>query len=335
MSEPSIEAADQFAAEMDHMALCLWNNLQPHTPGEEGIQDQKIIEAIYESARTEKSVSLAVPREAIRHQNPPCRDELLSLQRSDPVFVPSYGGSMIVPLVKEEEWCLRLSHLPSWSAESMPLSISQGPVLIVAPHPDDETLSVGGLIASLRSSAVDVLVAAVTDGESAYEDSHGLGEIRAREQAAALAYLGVKESNIFRFRLPDSNVASREKALAALLRPLVKRSAHVIAPWHHDFHPDHEACGRVAESLAMECEVTLAFYFFWTWHRGTTELLSGLPLVRFPLTKQLLDLKLQALACHRSQLYRDCGDPVLPEQLLAPTHRRFETFLPSRVQYGS
>jgi predicted dehydrogenase len=68
--ELSIEAADQFAVEMDHMALCVRNNLRPHTPGEEGLQDQRIIQAIYESARTGKSVSLAAPREATRGPEP-------------------------------------------------------------------------------------------------------------------------------------------------------------------------------------------------------------------------------------------------------------------------
>jgi len=70
VSEPSIEASDQFAVEMDHMALCVRNNLRPHTPGEEGLQDQRIIEAIYDSARTGKSVSLAQPQEVIRGPEP-------------------------------------------------------------------------------------------------------------------------------------------------------------------------------------------------------------------------------------------------------------------------
>jgi predicted dehydrogenase len=70
VSEPSIEAADQFAVEMDHMALCARNDLRPHTPGEEGLQDQRIIAAIYEAARTGKSVSLAAPREATRGPEP-------------------------------------------------------------------------------------------------------------------------------------------------------------------------------------------------------------------------------------------------------------------------
>jgi predicted dehydrogenase len=40
----------QFALEMDHMADCVWKDKTPYTPGEEGLQDHKIIEAIYQSA---------------------------------------------------------------------------------------------------------------------------------------------------------------------------------------------------------------------------------------------------------------------------------------------
>ena len=49
----------QFALELDHMALCVKNNIKPHTPGEEGLQDLKIIEAIYKSAETGQVVQLA------------------------------------------------------------------------------------------------------------------------------------------------------------------------------------------------------------------------------------------------------------------------------------
>ena len=49
----------QFALELDHMALCVKNNVKPHTPGEEGLQDLKIIEAIYKSAATGQVVQLA------------------------------------------------------------------------------------------------------------------------------------------------------------------------------------------------------------------------------------------------------------------------------------
>ncbi|MBS7564518.1 Gfo/Idh/MocA family oxidoreductase [Mucilaginibacter sp. Bleaf8] len=48
----------QFALEMDHFAQCIMENKEPFTPGEEGLQDHKIMEAIYEAARTGKPVKL-------------------------------------------------------------------------------------------------------------------------------------------------------------------------------------------------------------------------------------------------------------------------------------
>ena len=49
---PQIEEKDQFALEMDHFAACILENKTPLTPGEEGVKDHRIMEAIYESART-------------------------------------------------------------------------------------------------------------------------------------------------------------------------------------------------------------------------------------------------------------------------------------------
>ena len=49
---------DHFAAEMDHMSDCVQANRQPLTPGEEGLRDLTIIQAIYEAARSQKTVML-------------------------------------------------------------------------------------------------------------------------------------------------------------------------------------------------------------------------------------------------------------------------------------
>ena len=68
--EPQLEEKDQFAAEMDHFALCVQKNLKPHTPGEEGLQDQRITDAIYESARTGKAVKLSPPSGPTRGPDP-------------------------------------------------------------------------------------------------------------------------------------------------------------------------------------------------------------------------------------------------------------------------
>ena len=49
---------NQFSAEMDHMADCVLTGRRPRTPGEEGVQDHRVMEAIYRSARENRPVSL-------------------------------------------------------------------------------------------------------------------------------------------------------------------------------------------------------------------------------------------------------------------------------------
>jgi predicted dehydrogenase len=55
---PAIPHANQFALELDHFAACVLTGRTPRTPGEEGVQDHLIMEAIYDSARTGQPVAL-------------------------------------------------------------------------------------------------------------------------------------------------------------------------------------------------------------------------------------------------------------------------------------
>src|SRR3954451_2034796 len=58
VDERKLEQKNQFALELDHMAECVQADLTPRTPGEEGLQDHLLMEAIYESARTGRPVAL-------------------------------------------------------------------------------------------------------------------------------------------------------------------------------------------------------------------------------------------------------------------------------------
>ncbi len=69
-AEPSFPDKDQFALEMDHMAMCVTNETEPHTPGEEGLQDQRITDAIYESAKTGRAIKLIPPSKPTRGPEP-------------------------------------------------------------------------------------------------------------------------------------------------------------------------------------------------------------------------------------------------------------------------
>ncbi|HSI86123.1 MAG: Gfo/Idh/MocA family protein [Candidatus Methylacidiphilales bacterium] len=61
ISAVQLTPKNQFAQEMDHMAQCVQTGAQPHTPGEEGMQDMRIIEAIYNSAQNGRTIELRQP----------------------------------------------------------------------------------------------------------------------------------------------------------------------------------------------------------------------------------------------------------------------------------
>lgn len=226
---------------------------------------------------------------------------------------------MITPQAGEKEWASVLDGLPEWEPPDAPM-------VVVVPHPDDETLAAGGLIASQRAKGVDVTVVAVTDGENAYERNEGLAELRREEQVCALARLGVPQEKIIRLSLVDSDVSRQTGELVERLRPWITESTQILAPWHGDFHPDHEACGKASAAVALEAKATLTSYFFWTWHRGCVDTMRGLRLQKFALTEEMMNAKLEALACHKSQLNHAPGPPVLPDSLLWPARMPFEVF---------
>ncbi len=72
IDELRIGSKDQFALELDHMSECIKSGHQPHTPGEEGLQDHILMEAIYRSAKAKEPVSLPVvsARDATRGPAP-------------------------------------------------------------------------------------------------------------------------------------------------------------------------------------------------------------------------------------------------------------------------
>jgi LmbE family N-acetylglucosaminyl deacetylase len=226
----------------------------------------------------------------------------------------------IVPFTLEAEWLPVFVDLADWELPFVP-------TLVLAPHPDDETLGAGGLIAKLRRASIPVTIVAITDGENAYADTHSLGEIRVLEQTEAIRRLGVPERMIHRLHLPDRDVSDYEDQLVEMLLPLVTAGMHLVAPWQRDFHPDHEATGRAAARVAQKKNLSITYYLFWTWHRGKPSMLDGLPVTKLPLSDAELQSKLHALQAHVSQFEHGDGQPILSPELLVPAQRAFEVYI--------
>jgi predicted dehydrogenase len=73
--ERSYPQKSQFAREMDHFSQCVKEDRVPHTPGEEGLADMRVIEALYRSAREGKPVKLEAQKKLDAFRGPPPKEE--------------------------------------------------------------------------------------------------------------------------------------------------------------------------------------------------------------------------------------------------------------------
>jgi LmbE family N-acetylglucosaminyl deacetylase len=153
----------------------------------------------------------------------------------------------------------------------MPEPAIDGPVLVLAPHSDDEALGCGGVIARLApKTAVHVLYAtdgrlspAGPDGGPA-PDADALVADRRAEAEAAMALLGVPADQLRFLGLRDGGLSADQDRLEAAVAGAIDalRPRTVFAPFRHDQHPDHLAMHRAAvRALARSGGSRLLQYF--------------------------------------------------------------------------
>ncbi len=116
-------------------------------------------------------------------------------------------------------------------------------ILVVAPHPDDAEISVGGIIAVSLRQNLRVGVVELTSGEPT---PHGSLEIRRRETQTATELLGLTwRTNL---DLPNRSLQPTLEArrkLAEVFRSV--RPQIILAPHWQDAHPDHVAAGSLCD----------------------------------------------------------------------------------------
>jgi LmbE family N-acetylglucosaminyl deacetylase len=213
----------------------------------------------------------------------------------------------------------------AWRAllESAPLlRETRSPLLIVAPHPDDETLGAGGL--QQRYPAAQLIV--VTDGEKARRDDPALARHRRRELTAAQRCLGRHGNTPTFLALPDGAVCAYEQQLERVLTVRLRGISTLVAPFERDGHADHDVIGRVCMRLARRYRIRLLRYLIWAWHQRDVGDFRPAQFVRLALTDRERQVKERAISCFRSQLE---GGPaaVVPSHVLAYFRRPYEAFL--------
>ncbi|GJE29094.1 PIG-L deacetylase family protein [Methylobacterium organophilum] len=236
------------------------------------------------------------------------------------------------------------------AAETLPFAdlrtlAGGGGLVVIAPHPDDESLGCGGLIAQARARGMPVRLVVVSDGAGSHPNSPSypperLRALREAETLAAGRALGLDADSIHFLGLPDRFVPasgpaaeSAAEAIAALARAC--GASALFVTWAHDPHGDHQAAAALAGLARRRLgDVRLFAYPIWGWTLpGETEVGAAPRGVRLDIAGELA-AKGAAIAAHRSQttdLIDDDPDGFrLEPTMLARFARPFEIFLEMR-----
>lgn len=189
-----------------------------------------------------------------------------------------------------------------------------GGIIVLAPHPDDEALGTGGLIAACVGAGVSVKVVVLTDGARSHPNSRQfpkqrLIDLRKDECRNGLGELGLEPANISHFDLPDARAptsgAEFDKAVARLEEAVRQNaSTSLFVTWDKDPHCDHFAAARMAQAVGRAMpDLQVWHYPVWGWHLPRSRHIDRPAPEGFTFDiAPWLGKKRAAIACHASQV---------------------------------
>ena len=228
------------------------------------------------------------------------------------------------------------AHLP---APALPVDELRR-LIVVAAHPDDETLGAGGLIARAGRAGAPITVVVLTNGEASHPESttHDparLAALRRVEVTAAVAALA-PGALVRLLDFADGSLAGRlEEASRAISAEIGAGGpgTWLVSPWRLDGHPDHAAAAEAAHHAARDRGVRLFEYPIWAWHWSAPgdAVWSDAGIRTLDLAPEDRRRKSLAMALHRSQvqpLSALPGDePIIQASFGAHFERGYETFI--------
>ena len=225
-------------------------------------------------------------------------------------------------------------------------TIATGATLVVAPHPDDESLGCGGAIALLRHMGCSVRVLTISDGTLSHPRSQrypapALAALREQEALCALAILGVEKEAVTFLRLQDGSVPDKSKPgfleAYSLARAYLTTftPATIFLPWRRDPHPDHRASWEILHTAILDLRLSsrLVEYPIWDWdpaQRGDAGAIGEVTAWRLNIST-VLPQKQAAIAAYRSQTTNLIDDDPegfrLTKEMLAHFNHPWELYL--------
>ncbi len=138
-------------------------------------------------------------------------------------------------------------------------------VLVLAPHPDDETLGCGGTIALYTSKGIEVQVAVISDGGNISHvftgENKNIIDIRKREFLEASKLLGVTQAYFLGFT--DGELTSYKDEIKVRVEDIVEKVKPdiIFSPPPVDYHDDHIAVSEIALEILRKTQgMRVVFY---------------------------------------------------------------------------
>jgi LmbE family N-acetylglucosaminyl deacetylase len=191
--------------------------------------------------------------------------------------------------------------------------------LVLAPHPDDETLGCGATIMRKRAAGTCVQVVIATDGRYwppfSKVSPEALVEIREKEARQAASILGLSQANIAFLRFEDGRLADQRTLLRDRLADIIDQMKpdEIFVPSIIDAHSDHRVLAELGRELAQAGRdrfPRLFEYPIWFWDRRILSIRHLLELrVRTVQIAQFRMRKREAVAAYRSQVTNSIGEP--------------------------
>lgn len=200
---------------------------------------------------------------------------------------------------------------------------NQGKVLIVAPHPDDEVIGCGGLIARLVSEGRAPQIVVMTGGEGSHRSCCNLTDkelkaARRKLTRTSLAILGVPMENIHELNYPDGGI-SAENEQTEELKKLFERlqPQTVFVPHWGEGWLDHIKTAEIVKNL-MSKDTEVYEYCVWMWYYNIWRGINWEDACKIDMTPKEYNLKLRAMDAYIKPL-APCRHPwsgVLPKVFL-------------------
>ena len=143
-------------------------------------------------------------------------------------------------------------------------------IVIFAPHPDDETLGCGGLIAKRVMEGCSVFVVFMTDGRYALtpmgitSDPSPLEmkEIRKREALRALGILGIRNKDAFFLDFEDTMLKKYKMEVYRRIVHILKdiNPSEVFFPQRKEYHIDHQITNMIVEEAVRNSKLNVIKY---------------------------------------------------------------------------